>query len=101
VEEEHSLPLPKDMEAVSSTSLSGWSSSDEDSKRNLEYATTETPKDFPRLEWWEEAEQKAKEEGDEMLKEREALLESFTTAYKEERTHSRGTSSVQRGPNYS
>jgi hypothetical protein len=36
----------------------------------------------------EEAERKAKEEDGEMLEEQEALLESFATACKEERTRS-------------
>jgi hypothetical protein len=42
--------------------------------------------DSPCLEWWEEAERKAEEEEDEMLEEQEALLESFATVHKEERT---------------
>jgi hypothetical protein len=77
------------VEAVSSPSFSGWSSSDDDSERNLEDdedALTEMPKDSPCLEWCEEAEHKAEGEEDEMLEEQEALLESFATARKEETT---------------
>jgi hypothetical protein len=51
-----------------------------------EDAATETLEDSPCLERWEEAKRKIKEEEDEMLKEQEALLESFATARKEERT---------------
>jgi hypothetical protein len=51
-----------------------------------EDAATETPEDSPRLEWWEEADRKAEEEGDKMLEEQEALLESFAIPHKEERT---------------
>jgi hypothetical protein len=47
---------------------------------------TETPEDSPRLEWWEEAERKAEEEEDEMLEKQEALLESFATVRKKEKT---------------
>jgi hypothetical protein len=36
VEEEHSLPPPKDMEAVSSPTFFGWSSSNDNSERYLE-----------------------------------------------------------------
>jgi hypothetical protein len=49
-------------------------------------AATETPEDSPRLEWWEE---------DEMLEEQEALLESFATACKEERTRAATTQAVR------
>jgi hypothetical protein len=82
-EEEQPLPPPKEVEVVSSPSLSDWSSLDDDSERNLEDATTETSKDSPHLELWEEAECKTEEE---MLEEKEALLESFAIACKEERT---------------
>jgi hypothetical protein len=47
VEEEHSLPPPKDIEAVSSPTFSGWSSSNDKSERKLEDAedaATETLK---------------------------------------------------------
>jgi hypothetical protein len=87
-EEEQPLPTLEEVEAVSSPSLSDWSSSNVDFERNLEDdkdTMTETPDDSPRLEWWEETEHKAEEE-DEMLEEQEALLESFATARKEERT---------------
>jgi hypothetical protein len=87
-EEEQPLPLSNEAEALFSPSFSDWSSSDDDSKRNLEEnedAVTETPKNSPRLEWWEESECKAKEEKDEMLEGQEALLESFATTRKEER----------------
>jgi hypothetical protein len=60
------------VKAISSPSFSHWSSSDEDSERNLEDdedAMMETPEDSPCLEWWEEAERKAEEEEDEMLEE--------------------------------
>jgi hypothetical protein len=80
-EEEQPLPPSKEVEAVSSPSFSDWSFLDNDSERNLEDdedAAMETPKDSPHLEWWEEVERKAEEQ--------EALLESFTTARKEERT---------------
>jgi hypothetical protein len=54
------------VEAVSFPSFSNWSSSDDDSERNLEAdedVAMETPEDSPRLEWWEKAELKAEEEG--------------------------------------
>jgi hypothetical protein len=85
-EEWQPLPWPKEGEAVSSPYFSNWSSSDDDSKRNLEDdkdAAMETPKDSPCLEWWEEAEHKNEEE-DEMLEKQEALLESFAIVRKEE-----------------
>jgi hypothetical protein len=88
-EEEHSLPPPEEVEAVSFPSFSDWSSSDDDSKRNLEDdkdAATETLEDSPRLKWWEEAERKAEEEEYEMLEDQEAQLEFFATARKKERT---------------
>jgi hypothetical protein len=68
-----------------------------DSERNLEDdkdTTMEMLEDSPRLEWWEEAECKAEEEGEEMLEEQEALLESFATARKEERTWAVTTQAV-------
>jgi hypothetical protein len=77
------------MEALSFSSFYVWSSSDDDSERNLKDnkdMAIETPEDSPRLEWWEEAERKTEEEEDEMTKEQEVLLESFTIACKEERT---------------
>jgi hypothetical protein len=80
-EEEQPLPPSEEVEAVSSPSFSDWSFLDNDSERNLEDdedAAMETPEDSPRLEWWEEVERKAEEQ--------EALLESFATARKEERT---------------
>jgi hypothetical protein len=87
------------VEAVSSSSFSNWSSSDDDSERNLEVdedVTMEMPEDSPHLEWREETELKAEEEEeDEMLKEQEALLESFTTARKEERTRAAVTQDVR------
>jgi hypothetical protein len=46
----------------------------------------ETPKDSLHLEWWEEPERKTDEEEDKMPEEQEALLESFATARKKERT---------------
>jgi hypothetical protein len=55
----------------------------------------ETPKDSPCLEWWEEAERKAGDEEDEMLEEQEALLESFATACKEERTRAAAAQAVR------
>jgi hypothetical protein len=85
-EEEQSLPPLKEVEAVSSSSFSVWSSSDDDSERNLDNdkdVASETHEDSPRLEWWEEAERKAEEEDDEMLKKQEALLAFFATARKE------------------
>jgi hypothetical protein len=85
-EEEQTLPPPEEVEAVPSPTFSDWSSVDDDSRRNLEDdkdAAMETPEDSPCLEWWEEAERKAKEEEDEMLEEQETLLESFATACKE------------------
>jgi hypothetical protein len=45
-----------------------------------EDATTKMSEDSPRQEWWEEVEHKAKEEEGKMLKEQEALLESFAAA---------------------
>jgi hypothetical protein len=89
VEEEQPLPLLEEVEAVSSPSFFDCSSLDDNSERNLEDdedAATETPEDSSRLELWEEAERKAEKEKDEMLEEQEALLESFATACKEERT---------------
>jgi hypothetical protein len=80
-EEEQPLPPSEEVEAVSSPSFSDWSFLDNDSERNLEDdedVAMETPEDSPRLEWWEEVERKAEEQ--------EALLESFTTARKEEWT---------------
>jgi hypothetical protein len=65
-----------------------WSSSRDDSERKLEdnkHARTEMPEDSLHFEWWEEAERKAEEE-EEMLEEQRALMESFATACKEERT---------------
>jgi hypothetical protein len=62
VEEEQTLPPLEEVEAVSSPSFSDWSSSDDNSERNLEDkedAAMETPEDSPHLEWWEEAEHKA------------------------------------------
>jgi hypothetical protein len=60
-EEEQPLPSPEEVEAVSSPSFSVWSSSDDDSERNLEDdedAAMETPEESTCLEWWEEAERK-------------------------------------------
>jgi hypothetical protein len=88
-EEEQPLPPPEEVEAVSSPSFSDWSSSDDDSERNLEDdkdAAIETLEDSPRLEWWEE---------DEMLEEQEALLESFATACKEERTRAAAAHAIR------
>jgi hypothetical protein len=52
-----------------------------------EDAPIETMEDSPHLEWLEEKVCKAEEEEeDEMLEKQEALLESFATARKEERT---------------
>jgi hypothetical protein len=71
---------------------------DDDSERNLEDdedAVMETPEDSPHLECWEEAERKAEEEEDEILEEQEALLESFATARKEERTHTAAAQAVR------
>jgi hypothetical protein len=68
-EEEQPLPPPKEVEAVSSPSFSDWSSSDNDSERNLEDnedAVMETSEDSPHMEWWEEEE-------DEILEEPKAL----------------------------
>jgi hypothetical protein len=68
-EEEQPLPPPEEVEAVPSPSFSNWSSSDNDSKRNLEDdedAVTQTPKDSLCLLRWEEVERKAEEEEDEM-----------------------------------
>jgi hypothetical protein len=48
VEEEHPLPLLEEVEAVPSPSFSIWSSSDDNSEKNLEDdedAVTETPED--------------------------------------------------------
>jgi hypothetical protein len=78
----------EEVEAISSLSFSDWSSLDEDSERNLEDdedAATKTSEDS-HLEWREEAERKAEEEEDEMLEGKEAMLESFATTRKEERT---------------
>jgi hypothetical protein len=79
------------VEAVSSSSSSfiGWSSSNDESARNLEDdqdTETETPKDFVYLEWWEEAKRKVEEEEDKMLEEKEVLMESFATTKKKELT---------------
>jgi hypothetical protein len=71
-EEEQHLPLSKEVEAVSSPSFSDWSSSEDDSERNLEDdegTATEMLEDSLHLEWWEEVEHKAEEEEDEMLEE--------------------------------
>jgi hypothetical protein len=57
-------------------------------------AATEMSEDSPRLEWWEKAERKAEEE-DEMLEEQEALLESFATVCKEERTRAATAQAVR------
>jgi hypothetical protein len=89
LEEEQSLPSPDDMEAISSPSFSGWSSSDEDSNSNLEDdedTATNKLEDSLHLEWWEEAEHKAEEKEDEMLNEQDAMPESLATTRKEERT---------------
>jgi hypothetical protein len=52
-----------------------------------EDAPIETMEDSPHLEWWEEEECKAEEEEeDKMLEKQEALLESFATVCKKERT---------------
>jgi hypothetical protein len=56
-EEEQPLPSPEEVEAMSSPSFSVWSSSDDDSERNLEDAALEMPE--ASLQWWEEAERKA------------------------------------------
>jgi hypothetical protein len=106
-EEQQSLPPPKEVEVVFFLSFSVWSSSDNDSERNLEDdedAAMETPEDSPCLEWWEEAEHKAEEEEeDKMLEEQEAQLESFATACKEERTQAAAAQAIRiesspRGP---
>jgi hypothetical protein len=64
MEEDHQpLSPPEEVEAVSFPSFSDWSSLDDDSERNLEDdedAVTETPKDSPCLECWEEAEHKTR-----------------------------------------
>jgi hypothetical protein len=96
-EEEQPIPPPEEVEAVSSPSFSDWSSSDDDSKRNLEDdkdAATEMPEDSPCLEWWGKVEPKVEEEEKKMLEEQEALLESFATARKEERTRAALTQAV-------
>jgi hypothetical protein len=102
-EEGQSLPPLEEVEAISSASFSVWSSSDDDSERNLEDsedAATETPEDSPHLERWEEAKCKIKEEENEMLKEQEALLESLATARKEERTQAAGPGHVPSCPQF-
>jgi hypothetical protein len=89
VKEEESLPPLEEDEAVSSPSFFVSSSLDDQSERNLvndEDGETETLENSPCLEWWEEAERKAEEEDNEILEEQEALLESFATPRKEERT---------------
>jgi hypothetical protein len=63
-----------------------------------EDAVMETPKDSPRLEWWEETERKDEEKEDEMLEEQEAQLESFATARTEERTRAAVAQAVLRSP---
>jgi hypothetical protein len=96
-EEEQPLPSSEEVEAVSFPSFSDWSSSNNDSERNLEDnedTVIETLEDSPCLEWWEEVERKAEEEDDEMLEEQETLLESFTTARKEERTQAAAAQAV-------
>jgi hypothetical protein len=55
----------------------------------------ETPEDSPHLEWWEEAERKDEKEEGEMLEQQEALLESFATTCKEERTRAAAAPAVR------
>jgi hypothetical protein len=53
-EEEQSLPPLEEVEAAPSPSFSNWSSSDNNSKRNLEDdedPATEMSEDSPHLEW--------------------------------------------------
>jgi hypothetical protein len=97
-DEEQPLPPPEEVEAVSSSSFSDWSSSDDASERNLEDdedAATEMLEDSLRLEWCEEAEHNAEEE-EEMLEEQEVLLESFATTCKEERTQAVVAQAIRR-----
>jgi hypothetical protein len=56
----------------------------------------ETLEDSPRLEWWEEAERKAKQEEYEMLEEQEVLLESSATTRKEERTRAATVQAIRK-----
>jgi hypothetical protein len=63
----YQLPPSEEVEAVSYPCFSDWSSSDDDSERNLEDdkdAATKTSEDSPCLECLEEVERKAEEEED-------------------------------------